>query len=298
MAAGTIPANFPINDTNAHFEAWGSAFATGVQNAGFSKTADTGQINWATVAAPLAANTKQGYEIYSFADTLSATKPLFFRIDYGSGTATNTPAIWLTVGTGSDGAGTITNTGGTVYGPTQTQATGSTAGTAYAGYYSGLNATTRGRLMIAMFQGTAITSSSTYPFFLMIERSKDNTGADTGAGAIIMLLNTTPTASWAFFKAGVAQPTIETKIGALFPVANVTMISGSTVGISSPVSFNPAPQQSGITFLVGYATDYTAYDSWTFPLYGTTYTWLVMKFPAATFVGTAATNCVIIMHYD
>jgi hypothetical protein len=300
VANGTIPAQSPINDTNAHFQAWGSSMSTGIQNAGFALTADTGQINWGTVTAPGAANTKQGYEIYKFADTLQATAPLFFRIDYGSGAATNNPAYWLTVGTGSDGAGNIANTGGSVYGPNQIKAASSSA-TQYLGYYSGANAGARGRLCIAMFEGNNATNAANFSMILGIERSKNTAGNDTATGAIIMQMdNAAINIFWHFFRPGAPQPTTEQKVGAIVPFTNTgTMIQGSSVGISTPVTFDPAPQNSGITWLVGCTTDYTVYDTWTFPLYGTTYTWLVLKYPnGSAFTASASTGTALIMHYD
>lgn len=103
------PTNLPAYFSgNADFE----AFVTGVHNAlaalGFVQTADTGQINPATVAAPAATNTSAGYEIWRFADTLQATVPIFFKVEYGTGSAVNIPAIWITVGSGSNGTGGLT----------------------------------------------------------------------------------------------------------------------------------------------------------------------------------------------
>lgn len=96
--------------TDAKFRTWGLACSTALQACGLVKTSDTGQINWASVTKPVATNTQAGYEIYRFDDSLQATKPVFIRIGFGSGgvASGNSPTTWLTVGTGSDGAGTIT----------------------------------------------------------------------------------------------------------------------------------------------------------------------------------------------
>jgi hypothetical protein len=51
------------------------------------------------------------YAVYRMADALQATAPIFMRITYGSGnfgTGTPVPAFWVTLGTGSNGAGVIT----------------------------------------------------------------------------------------------------------------------------------------------------------------------------------------------
>lgn len=72
---------------------------------GLVQTADTGQVNWATVNLPGAAATIIGYEIWHSVDS-----SFFFKFEWFTGisAATTNPAFALTVGTGSDGAGNIT----------------------------------------------------------------------------------------------------------------------------------------------------------------------------------------------
>lgn len=70
---------------------------------GLVQTADTGQINWTTVTLPAAA-TIIGYEIWRFADS-----SIYFKLEWRTNSGqTNSPIFFLTVGTGSDGAGAIT----------------------------------------------------------------------------------------------------------------------------------------------------------------------------------------------
>jgi hypothetical protein len=101
--------------TDADFRAWGADYKTHLAAIGCVQTADTGQINWATATRPTTpVNTAAGYEIWRFNDALQATAPIFFKLEYGTGGSTNAavgsqaPGMWLTVGTGSDGAGNIT----------------------------------------------------------------------------------------------------------------------------------------------------------------------------------------------
>lgn len=99
--------------TNATFQAWGSALSAAMQSCGLSQTTDTGQINWTTVVIPATINTAGGYEIYKFTDALQSTSPVFLKIEYGTGdllTGNGTPGMWLTVGQGSNGSGTLTGT--------------------------------------------------------------------------------------------------------------------------------------------------------------------------------------------
>lgn len=105
----TFTDNLAISHTSdADFRAWGSnmsgAFDAMVK---FPKAADSGQINWATVTRP-GVNTAAGYEIRYLNDSLNATAPLFVKIEYGTDNIATRPTIWITVGKGSNGAGTIT----------------------------------------------------------------------------------------------------------------------------------------------------------------------------------------------
>lgn len=111
MASFTAaPANW-TNSSDANFRSWGSYIAGRFAAVGLVQTADTGQINWTTVTAPLAVTTYQGYEIWRFADALQATAPVYFKIEYGStNTSANNPGIRIVFGTGSDGVGNLTGT--------------------------------------------------------------------------------------------------------------------------------------------------------------------------------------------
>ena len=107
MAKQTISAA-PIQTTDAEFRAWVTAISNGFQ-ALFTKVTQSGEINLSTVSMPASANTSQGFEVYRFNDSLQATAPLYFKIEYGSTSLAVTPGCWLTVGKGADGSGTITS---------------------------------------------------------------------------------------------------------------------------------------------------------------------------------------------
>ena len=95
------------NADNTLFRAWGSAVSTALGQM-LTRVTQTGQINWTTVNAPVAANTFQGFEVYRLNDSLHSTAPVFLKFEYGSGAAASTSAIRLTVGKGTDGSGNIT----------------------------------------------------------------------------------------------------------------------------------------------------------------------------------------------
>jgi hypothetical protein len=104
-----------LNTSTATFQAWGSELSAKFALVGCVQTADTGQINWLTVAWTATINTAQGYEIWRNSDS-----SIFFKVEYGTG-STNLPSLWITAGTGSNGSGTIT--GAAVLGRSQVQCT-------------------------------------------------------------------------------------------------------------------------------------------------------------------------------
>jgi hypothetical protein len=91
---------------DADFRTWGKGVSDAIAATGLVKSADTGQIDWTTVARP-AANGVAGYEIWKFTDAMQATLPVFIKLEYGVGAAADRPQVAVTVGTGTNGAGAI-----------------------------------------------------------------------------------------------------------------------------------------------------------------------------------------------
>jgi hypothetical protein len=93
---------------NAEFRAWAQGIHDGLASfADLTQTADTGQINIATATRP-AANGVAGYEVWRFNDAMQATMPVFFKLEYGIDNSPTLPQLIITIGKGSNGAGTIT----------------------------------------------------------------------------------------------------------------------------------------------------------------------------------------------
>lgn len=89
--------------TAATYNTFHGKFSAGLQAASLTKTSDNGQVVFGTT--PATATLGMVYEVYAFSDALQATKPVFIRVDYVGSTAYE---VYLTVGTGTDGNGTIT----------------------------------------------------------------------------------------------------------------------------------------------------------------------------------------------
>lgn len=88
--------------SDAGFRAWGLELNTKFAACGLVQTADTGQINWATVTRP-GVSTVGGFETWHLPGSA-----LFFKIEYGTDTLAAVPELFVTVGTGTNGSGTIT----------------------------------------------------------------------------------------------------------------------------------------------------------------------------------------------
>src|ERR1700761_4788031 len=96
--------------SDAGFRTWVAEVITQlVSVCGVTQTTYTGQINTSTVTRAGTTNTAAGYVILKFNDTLQATVPVFIKLEFGSGsTATTSPQMWITIGAGSNGSGTLT----------------------------------------------------------------------------------------------------------------------------------------------------------------------------------------------
>jgi hypothetical protein len=180
--------------SDATFRTWVAAVLDQLNDIGLTQTADTGQIDTATVSTPGAINTSQGYAIFRFNDTLQATKPIYFKIEFGSGTATTTPSIWMTIGTGSDGAGTIT---GTMLSRVQRSFTGAvTTVNSLANYNASLG----------VFWANWAAAYSTGSFYMVsIQRTCDYTETPTDQGVLYWTSTSSTTLNLWDFDAGSAR---------------------------------------------------------------------------------------------
>lgn len=173
--------------SDADFRAWGSALAASMQTCGLVQTSDTGQINWASVTRP-GTNTAGGFEIYRFNDSLQGTFPIFIKLEYGTGTGATVPSIWITVGTGSNGSGTITGQSSTRNTATSTAAPGSTV-TAYPTYVC-----VKDGFLGVIWKAGSVASPQAHGFFTVC-RTTDDAGAETGDGFTVYRRGTLASAS-------------------------------------------------------------------------------------------------------
>lgn len=251
------------NTTDAFFRQWCQfVFDTIVTTGGWVQTADTGQMNFATVTHPLALNTIMGYIIIRMADTLQATAPVYLKMEFGSGSAANTPQITITFGTGSNGTGTLTG------------AMGGSSMQCSAGTSSVLATHCFGSADTSRFQLMLFTSASFVNLVVIsVERTKDSTGADTSAGLLTTWGNNGgPVFTAYYIRTGGAQPTTETGINLV--MSNLTSSAfSSDIGVGFPIHFRGIAQQAGLGVIAVNSGDFVAEAQFSLSVYGATRTY-------------------------
>lgn len=281
MAASTGQ-KAPSNTLAADFRLWASFISAALLAGGMTKTADTGQIDLTTVAAPTVANTSSGYEMWQSND---AGTRFYVKIEYGSGSAAANPSIWITVGWATDGAGTIDP----AHASTRKQISASGAQTLTMVCSAGVGT---GRLIVMMFALGGTGSGTTYQFWFSVERTRDGAGAENATE--IMVLGGTqnvPTLSHVVPSTG-AVPPQEALIGMALP-DNTNIIYGGLCGLGMMFG-----QKGGFTNPSANAWPYvtaaiTQGGQVTMEVYGANHNYLA--------VGTApgiATNFGLLMRYD
>lgn len=173
--------SMPIeNSSDATFRAWGLDISTRLAVAGLVQTADTGQANWATATRP-AANAYGARENWRFDDTQQGAAPVFLTFEYGSSNNQATPALRVTVSSGTNGAGVPTGL----------------VSTAIANYASGLlvanaNITnfpsrvvhTDGFFALVFKIGAGVSSLTL--FSVLVQRSVNNSGIPTPEAVVLI----------------------------------------------------------------------------------------------------------------
>lgn len=226
--------------TDAEFREWAQAVHDALVAVGMTQTADTGQVNLATVAKPTSTGVYMGYEVFRFSDTLQATKPVYIKVEYGSaqGGATR-PGVAVTVGTGTNGAGTLTGQVGTrmaLY-PSADPSVGT-------GRFSGAN----NRLTFCLYPDGAGAANV---IFFSVERTKDAAGADNGDGLHSTGVGASSVQSQTIPYSGTISG-VQSALATPLPPGESTAVNGSDVVVFSvfPVArVSRNPVQNLVTYL-------------------------------------------------
>jgi hypothetical protein len=105
MARGSASYTQAAAGTLAAYKACYQTISNVINQAGV-RTADTGQVNWATIPSE-PSSLGRDYEVFALGGPLQATAPIFLRFDYAGYGVAGTYGVHITVGTTTDGAGTL-----------------------------------------------------------------------------------------------------------------------------------------------------------------------------------------------
>lgn len=252
------------NSTDAAFRLWGKGLSDALTAVGVIKTGDTGQINWTTVTHPTVAGAYQGYEIRVL--STPSGFPVYIKIEFGcTSGSVNAPAIRVTVGSGSDGAGTINGSVASAVSISCLQ-----SAVTYNCYVSGDTS----RMSFGMF----LTDTSNVGMTCAVGRRKDSAGNDLDYGVNI-------TAAWLTGRSQQYLP--KPSLGSAYPSAAMTSLqslcppsgTGSYNGDTGafPVFFNlGAPENPDMGLCIYCVGDYATGAVVPVTMYGQTYNFITM----------------------
>ena len=246
------------------------AISTAILAVGLVQTADTGQINFATAVRSGVINTAVGYQIFTFNDTYQGSYPCYIKVEYGSGgVATTSCSLWITVGTGTNGAGVINPISTSRY---QIQCSAATAGT----FISGVSGSTS-RLTL----GWCTNGGTTVANWFTVERIQNSAGADTTTGLVFIQasrnLGITGNFDQVIYFTN-PQPYASTSVGTMMinqPTATTWVVGANTgTGPILPIGFGVHPAvQGGLTY---FNADLTVGNQFTVSIYGNNHNFLAI----------------------
>jgi len=294
MATKSSKAIQPNNSTDAAFRAWSKFIFDGMIAGGWVQTADTGQINFATVTRPLAGNTARGYIIVRMDGSLQSTVPVYMRMDFGSGGSAAVMGVWVTLGPSSTGAGVINTPW--LSNPTSGAALVQTASSSSAMVqpYSFISADTdRVHFVIGVN-----AAASTICILMSLERTKSASGNADGTGLLFYYSGSggALNRNQYLFAADVPQPPVEQGTVAILPIRN-TGVTSQNWGIGIPTPFAGLSQQPGLGVLITQSLDATNYGRFGIDVYGDRVVYQALFSVRATGFGRDGTT-VVLMRFD
>lgn len=264
------------SSTLANFKQWAQAISTFFASAGWVQTADTGQVNWTSIAS-VPGSGAYVYEVWKPGDALTV---FYVKVEYGNVSGTNCPSLRITLSTTTNGAGTAS---GLILGPQKVNYGSFTAPSAVTQFecnFSGAN----NRMGVMMWRN----GSNNCQQFFAIERSLDSSGAATGTHATLWTCGLGSNGvRGAFqqslvFAVGVAPGATDTNNAGGW-MARVQYLAGPSTAFNNSIPFDTCAPQVGyfdypctVCGVVAYG-DVTEAVTFTAPLYGTSRTYLPSK---------------------
>jgi hypothetical protein len=240
------------NSTLANFIAWAQPISTALgTTAGWLQSSDTGQVNWSTISAP-PGSAAYVYEVWQPNDGLAN---FYLKIEYGNFTGTNSPTVRLTIGTVTNGAGTLI---GSVVGPFTTNlgSIPTSTSTPYECRFSGAP----GRFHAMLWRLSGLSTQ-----FFSVERSVNSAGTYTSTHVTLITAGGTTPSGGA--QNSVNQQTLHLTLG---PAPAQSIANNGAIGGLAARLFYPGNTTSSGVFngSAGFDTvsPYVGYFDW--PLTG------------------------------
>jgi hypothetical protein len=280
------PTVAPNSTTSPELQAWATIVEAAFTGSGWTVTSDTGQTAPGSLVAPgLSSDNFTQYRIYAMADALQATKPVFVKVGYGAangGFYLGTPGIQVSIGTSTSGTGILTGILSDVItlaapnidaSPRQCYACGDT-----------------NRIHIMMWSDPSFVSGKDAVFF-SIERTKNNTGSDTGDGLHYFWVTTDGRGSFTNHADTPVQCGFEVLpfdstpkvlispwVVPASPLGSLQNSTDSTVGVLFPVPVGYQPYVPGLGLLCYQGSDFSPYATVAIPdVLSATHTYRVMS---------------------
>lgn len=296
----------------ANFKQWAQAISSFFSSAGWQQASDTGQVNWTTISA-VPGSSAFVYEIWEPNDGLAN---FYAKIEYGNNQSnSNSPCIRVSIGTGTNGAGTLTGLSmGPIYAcnGASTNYTAPSSTTQYNCHFSAA----AGRFGALMWRDGANNCQQ----YFAIERSVDVNGNYTGAYVTVIAGGLNGSNDWPCHQQqslvfGVGPgPTVPRASGGgnnFFPCLAVRRLNtgGATSAFNGAIPFDTVAPDVGYydnncTMIgVAAAPDVVEGVTFTVTLYGATRTYMPTKngyLSFGLFQNGGITNayCAICMRYD
>ena len=296
------------SSTLANFKAWAQAISSWFATCGWVQASDTGQVNWSTIAA-VPGSSAFIFEIWKPGDGLAN---FYVKVEYGNKGIAAAPAIQVSMGSATNGAGTLQGFVTMVH-QCETQNLSSGGLTLHECNFSGDS----GQIAVMMWRATGVNGA---PQSFAIQRSLNSSGTRTGDYATIWAQghNSGPTPPYGsqqtlHFTLGVAPP-LKSKQQA----ANTSgwgVLAGNFTDNANTSAFNAGiPFCNCVPFVgkwdfpctvVGVAWGPDIVDGIPFTItnqYGQTKTYMPTKFGGAAQVtsacGVGTTSTAMCMEYD
>jgi len=298
MATSSTTTCFLSCSSTANLQSWVGPILQLLSDSGWVRTSDTGQTDLADMPAAAAANTVCGYQIWRMNDSLQSTVPVFVKFEFGSGGAVGNYSIWVTVGTGSDGAGNIT----WIIQPQTRACYSATGSVTAASNFLGSGGNNR----LVFFARSFVLANSYYlRLNFSIERTHAANGSDTSSGVMI-LANGGGSASAVFGPMGLfrvatfsgSQPPTSTSIGAYVPSGTTWAYDGNYVGVCPVSFFIDGPTNPSKNLMVYLDPDMSRLVPVSIPCYGTNLNFMPIGSALLSTVASGNANSSLLIRWD